>query len=217
MLTFAKIFTGFLLGIFACAISFVAFTSMAVVATLPLPTPTRTPQPAPTFTATLAQPTATHMTTQIPVPIVAPTQPEGQDAVSWNNEVVVGNFSHKVVYLSDLGNHLETDNVLGEPIDSQGKFILLQLWVKNIGVDSNGFSGTRLKLKDSNGRTYDYFGDSSLYVENEFLCYPDLQPGFSKTCDFIFEVGTDSQIQYLIISDQEIFSDIKDLEVNLLN
>lgn len=217
MLTFAKIFTGFLLGIFACAISFVVFTSMVTLATLPLPTPTQTPLPAPTFTATIVPPTITHRETQIPIPIVVPTQPEGQDDVSWNNEVVVGSFSHKVVYLSNLGNHLETGNVLGEPIDSQGKFILLQLWVKNIGVDSNGFSGTRLKLKDTNGRIYDYFSDSSLYVENNFLCYPDIQPGFSKTCDFIFEVGADSQIQSLIISDQEIFSDIKDLEVNLLN
>ena len=55
MITFTKIFTGFILGIYACAISLVVFTSMAVIATLPLPTPTRTPQPAPTFTPTPTQ------------------------------------------------------------------------------------------------------------------------------------------------------------------
>lgn len=229
MLTFAKIFTGFVIGVFTCSLLFFVATNPYTldggirVFQKYTPTAQATPTPLVEQKSSIVEVPTLFIT---PSPQALPDSPlaslptlsvssSEQKTFSWTEEVVVGNFWHKVVGASILGDTLP-GNEWRKEVKSQGKFIALTMDIQNNGKDSNGFSGIFLKLQDTQGRLFDFYIDGSLYIPKEFTCYGDVQPGFSRRCIFFFEIAADSSPLFLYIDDQEFMSEVPSVRVDLI-
>ncbi|MEU4832254.1 DUF4352 domain-containing protein [Streptosporangium sp. NPDC023615] len=115
-----------------------------------------------------------------------------------------GKFSFKVTRVQK-GVERVGDEYLGS--DAQGQYVLVHVTVKNIGDESQLFSGSSQKLIDARGRQYDTdSGAAALALKNSNAFLNTINPGNTVNGILLFDVPENFSIKAIELHDS-IFSD----------
>ena len=85
------------------------------------------------------------------------------------------------------------------PTTAQGKFILIDLWGKNIGDEKDSLSYCAFKLEDEEGRKFEYF--SHIWNPGCLVC--GVNPGFEEREYLIFDIPKDVQGKIVLLISEE--------------
>jgi hypothetical protein len=115
---------------------------------------------------------------------------------SIGEEVITNDLKWEVVKVKNRGNILKANEsrypILAEDKITEGKFIEVELIIKNIGRQSHYFSPP--KIYDEKEREFDGVVEASEWIREDKICFSwdKIKPGFSKNCILIYEVAKDS-------------------------
>lgn len=106
--------------------------------------------------------------------------------------VKVGKTEWKILEVKDIGNTLKSDNEFIESKETNGRFIKVRVYVKNLASEPESISG--FALIDSKDQKFDPYTESSMYIpEKEQLFFEQLNPQIGKKMQEIFEVPKEAK------------------------
>lgn len=105
------------------------------------------------------------------------------------DRVIVDDFTYTF-------NEMTTSTAIGEYVAGEflgkkadGKFIILDVTIENIGKESERISiGSYVKIVDEQGRTFEHDSTAEIWANEEAFPFTQLQPGLPKTGKIVFDV-----------------------------
>ncbi len=115
----------------------------------------------------------------------APVAGIGQD-------VLAGDVRWTVLDAQDMGNTLQSNNDLIDPMTTGGRFVRVRFEIENRSSEARTFTG--VSLVDAQGRTFEDSTETLIgFVDNEERCiFEQLNPNVPRICTTIFEVPADA-------------------------
>ena len=111
---------------------------------------------------------------------------------SIGDSVTVGKFEF-MVNTSEEMTEIASGNEFIDNITTEGKFIVVNVTVKNNDTESRMVDGSMFTIVDNQGRKFSTLDDLELVtiLENEYIFLDSINPGMSLTGTFVFEVPSD--------------------------
>lgn len=120
---------------------------------------------------------------------------------SIGDSVTVGKFEF-MVNTSEEMTEIASGNEFIDNITTEGKFIVVNVTVKNNDTESRMVDGSMFTIVDNQGRKFSTLDDLELVtiLENEYIFLDSINPGMSLTGTFVFEVPSDIEDYTLQVS-----------------
>lgn len=130
-----------------------------------------------------------------------------QEAYYAGDRVEIGNFAYTInsYYTTDkIGQDL-MGSFMGEEAD--GIFLVIDLTIENIVMESKTLWSTNIKAIDDKGRTFDHDSTAEIYLKSgQQFIFEQMQPGLPKSGKIVFDLPKDIN-GGLKISSDSVWSD----------
>lgn len=175
-------------------------------------------QPASTTPKTSTQqdtPSKTNASKQSTPKKTAPKKVEKTYGVG--DSVSIDNVTFKVNKV-DSKTEIKSNNEFVDPAKASGKFIILDVSIKNGQKDALTMDSSYFKLKTKDDTTYESSTDGNVLMvipEKKQLFLEQLNPGIEKSGTIVFDVPKDLKLSDVYLNCATGFWGTKDVKINL--
>lgn len=174
--------------------------------------PTNTPVPAlvtegasgDSATPTISPTNTPVPPTNTPFPTVTPLPQATWTSVApgMNTDLIVDGIRWRAVGVEEVGSTLISQNQFAEDVTTTGKFVRVIMEVESRKSEPIFYESP--ELMDSQGRRYNPFGETPLYISDDTDChFEQFNPGVTRRCSDFFEVAADAGGYKLVVNNFE--------------
>lgn len=132
-------------------------------------------------------------------------KPKGDPTVGLKTEIKVGNVGWTALAIKTT-DKLHVDNQFIEDKTTSGKFLWVDLKIKNLGKEPITADSSAMAVKDDQDREFKAYTEAFSYIpDNKQLFLKAINPGMDVQGTVIFEVPADAKGLKLSVGDLKVF------------